>query len=262
MDVAGCSAGTAVASPAANAGLVRDCEVLLRAQPVLAGSVPAALNWSPERPIAEWDGVVVGGTPPRVQELSLGRTHINGRVSPELDGLTELRELKLGGSLGGELPRALAELANLRTLHLHGSYIHGPIPAEVGQLEHLEDLGFYSTFISGTIPPELAGLRRLRSLSFGHNPFLTGPIPPELGRLENLESLELSINGLTGAIPVELGQLTRLRGLFLAGNQLTGPIPPELDSLTKLAHLELGGNQLTGCVPPGLRNRLGLPDCR
>ena len=262
VDVAGCSDGTAVASAAANAGLVRDCEVLLRAQPVLAGSVPGALNWSPERPIAEWDGVVVGGNPPRVQGLSLDHPHTNGRVPPELVGLTELRELRLGGSLGGELPPALAELANLRVLRLRGSYIHGPIPAEVGQLEHLENLGFYSTLISGVIPPEFAGLQQLRLLSFGHNPFLTGPIPPELGRLGNLENLGLSNNGLTGAIPAELGQLTKLRGLNLAGNELTGPIPPELDALTKLEHLDLGGNALTGCVPPGLRDRLGLANCR
>ena len=262
VDAAGCSAGTAVASAAANRGLVSDCDVLLRAQPVLAGSVPGALNWSPERPIAEWYGVVVGGTPPRVQGLSLDHPHTNGRVPPELVGLTELRELKLGGSLGGELPPALVELANLRVLHMLGSYIHGPIPTELGRLVQLEELTFLHTYLSGSIPPELAGLRRLRSLFFDSNRFLVGTIPPELGRLANLEGLGLSNNGLTGSIPAELGQLTNLRGLSLNGNQLTGPIPPELDALTKLEHLGLGGNQLTGCVPPGLRDRLGLADCR
>lgn len=263
VDVAGCAAGTAVALPTANPGLVRDCEVLLRARPVFAGSLPDALNWSPERPISEWDGVVVGGTPPRVLKLKLPAPRANGRIPPELHGLTQLRELDLSNVyLGGELPAELGELANLRVLRLAASYIHGPIPPELGRLQQLEELTFWHTFLSGSIPSELAGLRRLRSLFFGSNRFLVGAIPPELGQLADLEHLGLTDNRLTGSIPVELGQLTNLRRLSLAGNQLTGPIPSELDALTKLEHLELGGDELTGCVPPGLRVRLGLADCR
>ncbi len=261
VDASGCASGTAVLAPAANRGLVRDCQVLLQARPVLEGSLEGALNWHPERPITEWDGVVVGGTPPRVQALSLGWPVINGRIPSALAGLTHLRELELGGYLGGELPPDLGELKNLRALRLSAAYIHGPIPPELGQLAQLEELMFLHTYLSGSIPPELAGLRRLRSLWIADSPFLVGSIPPELGRLASLEGLGLSNNGLTGSIPAELGQLTKLGGLSLEGNQLTGPIPLELDALTKLEHLELGGNQLTGCVPPGLRDRLGLPDC-
>ena len=262
-DVSGCTSGTAVASPAANPGLVGDCEVLLRARPVFAGSVPAALNWSPERPIGEWGGVVVDGTPPRVVELTFPASRANGRIPPEIHGLSQLRELDLRGLyLGGELPPELGELKNLRALRLSHSYIHGPIPPELGQLAQLEELSLWDTYFSGSIPPELAGLRRLRSLGFAFSPFLVGSIPPELGRLASLERLNLRGNGLTGSIPVELGQLTNLRTLVLKSNQLTGPIPSELDALTRLERLELGGNQLTGCVPPGLRDRLGLADCR
>ena len=263
VDVSGCTSGTAVASPAANPGLVGDCEVLLRARPVFAGSVPAALNWSPERPIAEWDGVVVDGTPPRVVELTRPAYRANGRIPPDLHGLSQLRKLDLHGLyLGGEIPPELGELTNLRALRLSASYIHGPIPPELGRLAQLEELTFWRTYFSGSIPPELAGLRRLQFLLISDSPFLVGSIPPELGRLASLEGLNLRGNGLTGSIPVELGQLTNLRGLYLAGNELTGSIPAELDALTKLEHLELGGNELTGCVPPGLRDRLGLADCR
>ena len=261
VDVAGCSAGTAVASPAANPGLVSDCEVLLRARPVLAGSVPGALNWSPERPIAEWDGVVVGGTPPRVVELTLPASRANGRIPPDLHGLSQLRELDLSHLyLGGELPPELGELKNLRVLRLAVSYIHGPIPPELGRLAQLEELSLWDTYLSGPIPAELGGMRQLKSLGLGRS-FVSGPIPPELGRLANLEGLGLQDNRLTGPIPAELGQLANLRRLVLKSNQLTGPIPSELDALTKLELLELGGNQLTGCIPPGLRNRLGLTDC-
>ncbi len=275
VDVAGCTAGSAVPSPAANAGLVRDCEVLLRARPVLAGSVPGALNWSPELPITEWAGVVVDGAPLRVLGLSINWYGPNGRVPPELGGLTQLRDLWLGGLLGGELPPELGELRNLRVLGLNASYFHGPIPPEFGRLAQLEELSLWYTFLSGPIPPELGGMRQLQYLglrrSFVSGPippelgqlaslkglelgghWLTGPIPPELGRLTKLRTLILSHNRLTGAIPPELGQMTHLNRLDLRGNRLTGAIPAELSALPGLDELHLGDNQLTGCIPPGL----------
>ena len=42
-----------------NAGLVSDCEALLAIRDALAGS--ATLDWSADRPIADWEGVTVGG---------------------------------------------------------------------------------------------------------------------------------------------------------------------------------------------------------
>ena len=267
VDVAGCSAGTAVALAAANAGLVRDCEVLLRARPVLAGSVPAALNWSPERPITEWAGVRVDGTPPRVRGLELGgydtRT-ANGRIPAILGQLTQLRELAFLGNLGGTLPSELGELTNLRELRLAGSSLHGPIPPELGRLAQLEHLALRSAFLSGPIPPELGRLTNLQTL-LAAGMFLEGPIPPELGQLAELRVLGIGGNRLTGPIPPELGRLTNLTSLGLSHNRLTGPIPHELHALAKLEALHLEENQLTGCVPPELpvvrRAALGLPDC-
>ena len=50
-----CSSGIAVTDPDDNPGLVSDCEVLLAARDILAGS--ASLNWSADISIEEWDGI-------------------------------------------------------------------------------------------------------------------------------------------------------------------------------------------------------------
>ena len=65
----GCSIGTAVTNPGANAGLVSDCETLLTAKDVLRGT--AALNWSLNTALADWEGITTGGTPARVTRLEL-----------------------------------------------------------------------------------------------------------------------------------------------------------------------------------------------
>ena len=59
-----CSSGTAVPDAANNPGLVSDCEALLASRDTLAGT--ATLNWSADTPIADWEGVVLEGTPQRV----------------------------------------------------------------------------------------------------------------------------------------------------------------------------------------------------
>ena len=61
---ADCSSGIAVTDPDDNPGLVSDCEALLAARDILAGS--AGLNWSADIPIEEWDGITIGGSFGRV----------------------------------------------------------------------------------------------------------------------------------------------------------------------------------------------------
>ena len=83
-----CVTGGAV-SDAANTGLVSDCEALLAAEDILAVSV--SLNWAEDTPIAQWDGIRLGGASRRVTRLALP-----------------------GKGLGGTVPSAIG-----RTLHAH-----------------------------------------------------------------------------------------------------------------------------------------------
>lgn len=222
-DLAACRAGTLVPEPESNPGLVEDCAALLavRADSMLNWR----LSWSTERPISEWDGVKLGGSPPRVHAIDLA-----------------------GRELGGEIPAALGRLTALRQLSLFNNELSGPIPAELGDLQTLFRLNLAVNRLSGPIPTELGRLPHLTHITLGTNR-LSGSIPAELGQLSNLTFLDLSENQLTGQIPVEFGRLIRLQGLFLSNNQLTGRIPQELGTLSDLTDLELDGNSLTGRSP-------------
>ena len=224
-----CTNGGAVSDPAFNPLLVSDCNALLAARDTLAGS--AALNWSADTSIYEWEGVYLEGNPPRVAGLNLREK-----------GLT------------GQIPAALGRLTSLRHLDLPANRLTGSIPVELANLSNLESLTLWENQLSGTIPPWLGALTRLNVLTLGNNRF-TGTIPPELGNIANLHVLWLNQNRLTGGIPHELGFLRTLRSLWLHENQLTGEIPTSFGSLDNLEQLNLAHNQFSGCIPGACATR-------
>ena len=226
----------------ANSGLVADSTVLLEARRTLAGS--ATLNWNADRPITEWDGVIVSGSPRRVTALELSERQLTGTIPPQLGSLIHLERLVLShNKLTGIIPPELGALSRLQHLDLGFNQLTGRIPHQLGSLASLQELWLHINQLTGPIPPKLGALSQLRELSIGFNQ-LSGPIPPELGTLSRLEVVGLHVN------------------------QLTGPVPPELGALTKLSRLYLRDNALTGCLPPPLRrvatndlDKLGLPFC-
>ena len=289
VDATGCGAGVAVADPADNAALVTDCAALLEVQQALADG--GALNWSVDRPMTEWDGLTLGGTPLRVQALAIGESPLTrppplgelkrplpaalgkltqlqalhlpgnrftGPIPAELGQLTDLRELDLSSNqLTEAIPPELGRLVNLETLDLAKNELTGPIPPDLGQATNLRELDLSENQLTGPIPPEITQLADLERLDLSYNQ-LTGPILPELGQLPALRELKLGSNQLTGPIPTELTQLTSLEILRLGGNELTGPIPPQVGDLTSLGYLSLAGNQLTGAIPPELGQMANL----
>ena len=245
VDVGGCAAGAAVPAPAANPGLVQDCETLLAMRDVLAGS--AELDWSADRPMTEWEGVELGGAPPRVSRLQLAGRRLSGVIPSTLGRLTQLRALELPANLlGGEMPPELGSLVELRELLLDRNYLNGEIPPELGGLTQLSVLRLTNNYLHGIIPPELGQPANLEWLDLGFNE-LTGGIPPELGELANLQALDLRFNELTGGIPMEFGQLANLTVLYLDGNQLTGCIPTALQEM--LDSLAVDKVRLPDCEP-------------
>ena len=114
-----CAAGVAVEDPAANPGLVSDCEALMSARDTLAGE--ASLLWSTEVPINLWPGITVDGDPLRVIEVSLLDHGLTGQIPAELGNLDGLVELHLGlNELSGQIPPELGNLNNLEVLHSMG----------------------------------------------------------------------------------------------------------------------------------------------
>ena len=159
-----------------NPGIVSDCESLLAARDALAGS-SGRLNWSASTAIKDWDGVTVGGTPPRVVSLS-----VNSR------------------GLDGTIPAELGDLTGLRRLHLFENRLTGPIPAELGKLVKLQSLNLSDNRLTGQIPSQLGVLGELRSLFLQRND-LVGVIPSALGFLDDLVEADLSGNNLLGCAP-------------------------------------------------------------
>ena len=211
---ADCSSGIAVTDPDDNLGLVSDCEVLLAARDILAGS--AGLNWSADIPIEEWDGITIGESFGRVTWVDLSFRGLTGTIPGELSRLSELDGLALvDNQLSGKIPSELGDLQKLRTLYLH-----------------------FNQF-SGEIPRELSYLTNLATLWLNHNE-LSGEIPSELGELAGLHELLLQGNQLVGSIPVELGDLENLHTLFLGYNDLSGCIPTELRDIQHSDFSELG----------------------
>ena len=275
-----CSNGIAVPNPADNAGLVADCAVLLVSKETLEGT----LNWSTDRAISDWYGVVITnnrvsgldrsdlageipaelGNLTNLEHLYLRGNDLTGEIPAELGNLSNLDDLRLNKTrLTGAIPPELGNLANLRTLYLINNQLTGEIPAELGNLANLTSLSLAANRLTGEIPPELGNrnLSNFWSLNLNSNE-LTGEIPPELGNLFYLRYLNLYENQLTGEIPARLGNLANLRTLFLHDNQLTGAIPPELSNLASLEYLHLQRNQLTGAIPSLLGNLVNLTELR
>lgn len=129
-----CANGQAVPNAANNAGLVDDCAFLLDARDILAGD-GAPLDWSADRPVAEWSGVAVGGEPPRVTRLRATGLDLRGRIPPALAGLTHLNGLDLRDNLlTGGVPPEMGRIPALRLLDLRDNELGGAIPEELGGL--------------------------------------------------------------------------------------------------------------------------------
>ena len=262
-DAGACSTSRAVTAvvtdPAANPGLVSDCEALLALETFLLGS--GTLNWSVDLSMRDWQGVTLGVTPERVTGLDRSEEGLAGPIPSSLDRLTGLQTLDLSDNdLTGPIPSRTGNLASLETLDLAGNELTGEIPSSLNRLAVLKTLDLGDNLLEGEIPSWLGSLANLEKLSLNKNR-LTGPVPSWLGSLTMLEELDLSGNGLTGTIPLSLGAVSEqsgqpniinLRVLHLHDNTLTGSVPVWLGNLTGLERIGLGGNQLTGDIPPEL----------
>ena len=266
-----CFGGAVGATTTEDLQLTLDCAALRELQDELSGV--AALNWSSDLAIQDWDGVTVAGTPRRVTKIIFVDADLNGNIPAGLQRLDGLRELHLSNNdLTGRIPAALGALGNLVNLRLDANRLEGEIPSEIGRLSKLQRLDIQRNALTGEIPAGLGGLSDLIELHLNDNR-LTGGIHSALGSLSNLERLDLHDNRLTGTIPAELGNLSGstdtadaggspdgLKLLALGDNLLSGEIPSELGNLTGLNTLLLNDNQLNGEIPRELGDLSNLTE--
>ena len=170
-------------SPWSKPDLFEDGARLMSMRDILAGD--AALNWSYARPVASWQGVIVGREG-RIVALDLRDLNLTGRLPKELGELNHLYMLRLDGNrLTGAIPPELESMTRLTMLSLDGNRLTGPIPPELANLLNLGQLWLADNRLTGSIPPELAGINRL-SLAVAGNDF-HGCMPRELRRLRSYD---------------------------------------------------------------------------
>ena len=108
-------------------------------------------KWLSAEPIGDWYGVDADDSG-RVTRLNLAHNNLSGEMPAALASLANLRELRLhNNNLEGDMPSWLAELTNLQRLYLAGNGFTGCLPAglagvpdnDLGSLE-LEDCGMGS----------------------------------------------------------------------------------------------------------------------
>ena len=106
-----------------------------------------------------------------------------------MGSLTYLIFLTLSNNhLSGELPSALQNYTNIRTLDLGGNRFSGNIPASIGQtMPSLWILGLGSNLFNGSIPLQLYSLSSLHILDLAQNN-LSGSIPSCVGNLSAMAS--------------------------------------------------------------------------
>ena len=103
----------------------------------LEGAYGPDLNWRAATAIARWEGITVGGVPPRVTKLQLSDRGLRGEMWGWLGNLTELRELRLDGNhLHGRIPSKLGQLSNLTHLYLRGNSVTSCVPPPLRTVPH------------------------------------------------------------------------------------------------------------------------------
>ena len=117
-----------VAVPRGNQELLWERERLLALRDVFEGD-GTELDWSVGTPTASWEGVTLGGTPPRVTGLELSDRGLKGEIWGYLGDFAELTELRLdGNALTGTIPSAMSVLSKLTDVYLGGNNLTGCIP--------------------------------------------------------------------------------------------------------------------------------------
>mmetsp|Transcript_11034 Transcript_11034/g.18172 ORF Transcript_11034/g.18172 Transcript_11034/m.18172 type:complete len:818 (-) Transcript_11034:524-2977(-) len=186
-------------------------------------------------------------------------TRLTGPLPETMGNMASLYSLSLilnGPDFGGELPRGLFQLRNLRNINLilnMGDKWSLPDSVQVDEDAQLEQLDLSRNGFTGNIPSWIAQLSRLQTLELSHNKF-QGAIPEEIGNLSSIKHLNLMGNNLTGTIPSSLGQLPAIEILIFANNDLQGELPDSIGNLRTLLLLDVGSNELTSVIPSSFAN--------
>ncbi|KAF5747432.1 inactive receptor kinase [Tripterygium wilfordii] len=214
-----------------------------------------------------------------LQNLSLARNNLTGRLVPTLGSMSSLQRIDLSDNeFYGPIPEKISSLWNLNYLNLSKNGFSGWFPDGFGNLQQLRVLDLHSNQFQGDIGEVFAELRNVEHVDLSYNQFYGGlGVEAEkvsslantvqfvnlshnklkggflksevINLFRNLKVLDLGDNQIGGELP-SFASLTNLRVLKLANNQFYGPVPEELlESSTQLQELDLSVNGFNGSIP-------------
>ncbi|MHA1602683.1 MAG: leucine-rich repeat domain-containing protein, partial [Promethearchaeota archaeon] len=169
--------------------------------------------------------VIIGFNTPEISVklgnwMNLERFHFEGICSKPLpDSIGQckkLEELILHGVVP-PLPKSLANLSLLKTLHLSNELILG-IPNSIHQLHNLEYVLFRtnSNFILNQWPEQFQLISNLTHFKF--EGVCNDPLPEWFGNFHKI--IHLSLKGIKGSIPETFGKLKNLRSLTISNSNI------------------------------------------
>ncbi|KAG9442045.1 hypothetical protein H6P81_017899 [Aristolochia fimbriata] len=177
----------------------------------------------------------IGSLFPKLEEVSIFRSGLQGRIPASLGQLKALTSLELfENNLSGEIHESISKNgSSLLHLNLSHNKLHGKIFPGGTNFTSLVFLLLNNNKLSGTIPTGLENSKSLKYVDIRNN-YLTGNISIHLPVLLKTKFLLLGSNHFQGEIPSQLCQMQKLRFIDFSDNQLTGAIPSCLNNLTAL----------------------------
>lgn len=168
----------------------------------------------------------------QVTQVALPNNGLQGPLLKELDLLTELNTLDLGGNaMTGELPEWRG-WEGMQHLILYKMNVEGQVP-ETWKLWHtLQTLDLADNNLEGALvlPGNWKDLHAIMVDRTGFDVTLRSDIQD----MDKLQVLRMSDTNVVGGIPTTIGSLTTLGILDLSSSHITGTIPSEIGLLTNL----------------------------
>jgi len=182
--------------------------------------------------------------------------NISGQLPSDIGNLVNLKWLSISNALEGTIPASMGNLHNLTLLRIYqdttyfdqGS-LHGEIPEEISNLAQLQQLHISNQKLSGSLPASLTDMTQLHDINLSGN-HLSGTIP--VFNFPSLQFLNLSANSFSLVAEGE-ANCPVLKDLQWQDNEIEGDLTAYFENFPELLFLDLANNKIES-LPDELGN--------
>ncbi|XP_026406762.1 probable LRR receptor-like serine/threonine-protein kinase At1g53440 [Papaver somniferum] len=188
---------------------------------------------------------------PYLQEIDLNHNYLSGSVPKAWKTLPLVNLAMLANTIGGSIPKEIAEIVTLQHLVLTDNQLEGPLPPELGKLTSLTQLALSGNNFTGVLPATFANLKNMADFRIAGTS-ISGKIPDFIGDWTQLIELDIRGTSMEGPIPstiFHLKNLTKLRVSDLRGPET--PFP-DFQDVSVMSQLELRNCLIRGSIPSNI----------